>query len=81
MTATPFWYGVGADRRGRVMWCLGRFRTRPDLLVIKRMVRAEQDGWWLCGDNDLATDDSRRYGVADVTGRVILQWWPRLRRL
>jgi nickel-type superoxide dismutase maturation protease len=60
---------------------LGRFRSRPDLLVIKRVVRAEQDGWWLCGDNDLATDDSRRYGVADITGRVVLQWWPRLRRL
>ncbi len=60
---------------------IGRFRSRPDLLVIKRVVRAEQHGWWLRGDNDLATDDSRRYGVADIQGRVVLQWWPRLRRL
>jgi hypothetical protein len=60
---------------------LARFRSRPDLLVVKRVLWAERDGWWLSGDNDLVTDDSRRYGVADITGRVVLQWWPRLRRL
>ena len=60
---------------------LARFRTRPDLLVVKRLRRREGTGWWLQGDNDLATDDSRAYGVADVEARVLLRWWPRLGRL
>ena len=37
-------------------------------------------GWWLRGDNDLVTDDSRAYGVADVLGRVVVRYWPRPRR-
>ncbi|MFC3501133.1 S24/S26 family peptidase [Micromonospora krabiensis] len=53
------------------------FRTRPDLLVVKRAVRPQDGGWWLRGDNDLVTDDSRAYGVADVRGRVVLRYWPR----
>jgi phage repressor protein C with HTH and peptisase S24 domain len=60
---------------------VGRFRSRPDLLVVKRVVRSEGSGWWLQGDNDLVADDSRAYGVADVDARVILRWWPRPRWL
>jgi phage repressor protein C with HTH and peptisase S24 domain len=71
--------GGRSPRPGDVV--VGRFRSRPDLLVVKRVVRREGDGWWLEGDNELVADDSRRYGVADVTARVLLQWWPRLRRL
>jgi phage repressor protein C with HTH and peptisase S24 domain len=71
--------GGRAPRPGDVV--VGRFRSRQDLLVIKRVIRADEDGWWLEGDNDLVADDSRVYGVADVEARVILQWWPRLRRL
>ena len=56
---------------------VARFRARPDLLVVKRVARAEGDGWWLIGDNALVTDDSRAFGVADVLGRVLLRWWPR----
>ncbi|HEY8451689.1 MAG TPA: S24/S26 family peptidase [Natronosporangium sp.] len=55
------------------------FRTRPDLLVVKRAVREQDGGWWVRGDNDLATDDSETYGVADVHGRVLLRYWPRPR--
>lgn len=55
------------------------FRARPDLLVVKRAVRPADGGWWVRGDNDLATDDSRRYGPADVLGRVVLRYWPRPR--
>jgi len=53
------------------------FRSRPDRLVVKRAVRAEDGGWWIQGDNEFVADDSRAYGVADVRGRVLLRYWPR----
>ena len=65
----------GRVRPGDVV--VARFRARPDLLVVKRAVHAEDGGWWLRGDNDLVTGDSRAYGVADVVGRVVLRCWPR----
>lgn len=71
--------GGRAVRPGDVV--VATFRLRPDLLVIKRAVRAQDGGWWVRGDNDLVTDDSRAYGVADVLGRVVLRYWPRPRRL
>ena len=55
------------------------FRARPELVVVKRAVRATDGGWWVRGDNELVTDDSRAYGVADVLGRVLFRYWPRLR--
>ncbi|GAA1796813.1 hypothetical protein GCM10009835_13700 [Planosporangium flavigriseum] len=57
---------------------VARFRSRPSLLVVKRVARAEGDGWWLVGDNEFVADDSRAYGIADIDGRVVLRWWPRL---
>jgi nickel-type superoxide dismutase maturation protease len=57
------------------------FRSRPDLLVVKRAVRAQDGGWWVRGDNDLVVDDSRAYGVADVRGRVLVRYWPRPGRM
>jgi nickel-type superoxide dismutase maturation protease len=56
---------------------VARFRSRPDLLVVKRAIREQDGGWWLRGDNDLVTDDSRAYGVADVIGRVLWRYFPR----
>lgn len=58
---------------------VGVFRSRPDLLVVKRAVRAEDGGWWVRGDNGFGTDDSRAYGVLDVRGRVVARYWPRPR--
>ncbi len=56
---------------------VARFASRPDLLVVKRAVRPEQGGlWWVEGDNPAVTDDSRRYGPAEVLGRVVLRYWP-----
>ena len=69
----------GRVRPGDVV--VARFRTRPDLLVVKRAVRAQDGGWWVEGDNEFVTDDSRAFGVADVIGRVILRYWPRPGRL
>src|ERR1700733_11585760 len=56
---------------------VARFRSRPDLLVVKRAVREQDGGWWLAGDNEFVTDDSRAYGVADVIGRGFCRFWPR----
>ncbi len=53
---------------------------RPGLLVVKRVVRREGHGWWVEGDNAVASDDSRLFGpVAEpfVLARVLARYWPR----
>ncbi|HWH00076.1 MAG TPA: S24/S26 family peptidase [Pilimelia sp.] len=60
---------------------VARFRARPDLLVVKRVVRRAPGGWELRGDNPLVTDDSRAYGPAEVLGRVVARYWPRPARV
>jgi len=75
---------VLAWRSGRVKpgdVVLARFRARPDLLVVKRVVRMDAAGWWVESDNEFVTDDSRVYGAADVVARVFLRYWPRPRWL
>ena len=70
--------GGRAVRAGDIV--VARFRARPDLLVVKRAVRASDGGWEVRGDNTLVADDSRAYGVAEVVGRVVARYWPRPRR-
>ena len=65
-------YPVRRVRPGDVV--IARFCSRPDLLVVKRAIRPHRDGWWIEGDNPLATDDSRKYGEAAVLGRVLLRY-------
>jgi len=72
-------YGGRATRPGDVV--LARFAARPDLLVVKRAVRADGVGWWVEGDNPYGSTDSRELGPARVVGRVVLRWWPRLSRV
>ena len=70
---------VLVDRSGRVRAgdvVVGRFRSRPDLLVVKRAVEQAAGGWVLASDNPYAPGPS---GVADVEARVLLRYWP-LRR-
>ena len=65
--------------RGRVRpghLVVARFDARPELLVVKRAVRPEGQGWWVEGDNAGATDDSRTNGAADVVATVVLRYWP-----
>jgi phage repressor protein C with HTH and peptisase S24 domain len=69
--------GGRAIRPGDVV--VARFRSRPGLLVVKRAVRRELDGWWVVGDNEFVTDDSRAFGAAEIVGRVVLRYWPSLR--
>jgi phage repressor protein C with HTH and peptisase S24 domain len=71
--------GAQGVRTGEVV--VARFRSRPDLLVVKRAIRPQQGGWWVRSDNDFVDDDSRRYGVADVVGRVVWRYWPRPARI
>ncbi|WP_067508012.1 S26 family signal peptidase [Actinoplanes sp. TFC3] len=66
-------------REGDVV--VAAFRSRPDLLVVKRAIRAQDNGWWVQGDNEFVTDDSRAFGVADILGRVVFRYWPRPGRL
>jgi signal peptidase I len=60
---------------------LARFPSRPELLVVKRVVHPLPGGHWVQGDNALVTDDSRAFGVAVVVGRVVARLWPRPGRL
>jgi phage repressor protein C with HTH and peptisase S24 domain len=67
-------------RRSRVRagdLVVARFRSRPELLVVKRAVEPRDGGWVLSSDNPFVDGPA---GVADVEGRVVLRYWP-LRRL
>jgi phage repressor protein C with HTH and peptisase S24 domain len=56
---------------------LARYRSRPDLLVVKRAVEAKEGGWLVASDNPFAEGPD---GVADVEARVLLRYWPLRRR-
>jgi signal peptidase I len=63
-------------RRGRVSprdVVLARFRSLPERLVVKRVARPAEGGWWLASDNPFAGGDSATFGVADVEARVVLR--------
>ena len=71
---------VGRIRPGDVV--LLRHPNRPDLLVVKRVLREEPDGWWVEGDNPDMSEDSRQFGpvpVAGIVGRLVWRYHP-LRR-
>ena len=66
-------YG-GRVRAGAVV--LGRFRSDPDLAVIKRVSEADPAGGWrLASDNSRAGTDSRTLGPAEVEA-VAVRLWP-----
>ena len=52
------------------------FPGLPDRLVVKRAVRPAAGGWHVESDNPDVTDDSRRYGPAEVRARVLFRYWP-----
>lgn len=54
-----------------------RHPHRPDLLVVKRIIRIEADGTWVEGDNWAASEDSRAFGAVPATllvGRLVLRY-------
>ena len=80
------WRGVRAGpppriRPGQIV--LARHPGRPGMLLVKRAVRREPDGWWLESDNSgVGEVDSRAFGVVAaelIEGRVLARYWP-LRR-
>jgi nickel-type superoxide dismutase maturation protease len=64
-------------RPGQIV--LARHPGRPEMLIVKRAARREQDGWWLESDNPGAgAVDSRRFGAVPATlieGRVLTRYW------
>jgi nickel-type superoxide dismutase maturation protease len=72
------------DRLERGDVVVARRPDRPELLVVKRVVRRERDGWWLEGDNAEASDDSRLFGVVPddcLVARVFVRYLPLPRRV
>ena len=65
-------------RAGQVV--VVRFAGEPALSV-KRAVRPIDGGWWVLGDNPYGSTDSRELGPAQIVGRVLVRWWPRLSRV
>jgi nickel-type superoxide dismutase maturation protease len=55
--------------------------TRPGQLSIKRAVRPAGGGWFVVGDNETASTDSRELGPASVHGVIRWRAWPRPSRL
>jgi nickel-type superoxide dismutase maturation protease len=62
----------GRVRPGAVV--LARFRSRPELAVVKRAQATEDGGWLLTSDNARAGTDSRELGVAEVLAVAVWQW-------
>ncbi|WP_431925139.1 S24 family peptidase [Nonomuraea jabiensis] len=62
---------------------VARLPDDPEQLIVKRAQWHGQDGWWLESDNQRASGrrDSWDFGpVHDIVGRVVLRYWPLLRR-
>ncbi len=63
---------------------VARFDAAPGRLVVKRAVHPAVHPaggrWWVLGDNSGGSDDSRRFGPAEVLGRVVWRYWPPARR-
>jgi nickel-type superoxide dismutase maturation protease len=49
----------------------------PGILFIKRIVRVDQSGIWVEGDNSQASSDSRQWGALspeEIIGRVLVRY-------
>lgn len=69
-------------RRGRIrpgQIVVARHPGRPDVLLVKRAVRRQADGWWLESDNTAANPvDSRMFGPVPsemIEGTVVRRYW------
>jgi nickel-type superoxide dismutase maturation protease len=64
-------------RPGQVV--VARHPGEPELLLVKRAIRREPNGWWLQSDNpDVHAVDSWRFGAVPpelIEGRVLVRYW------
>lgn len=60
---------------------LVRWVARSGQLSVKRVVRSQDAGWWVLGDNPGGSTDSRQLGPAEVPAVVRWRLWPRPGRL
>ena len=60
---------------------LVRWRDRPGQLSVKRAVEPVGEQWFVVGDNQFASTDSRDLGPAEVLGVATFRLWPRPGRL
>ncbi len=70
----------GAGRVGDVV--VVEHPHRPGLLIVKRIARIDEHGFWVVGDCQQQSTDSRSFGpVASVVGRVVwrVRPWGRVR--
>ncbi|GAA2419336.1 hypothetical protein GCM10010191_32990 [Actinomadura vinacea] len=71
-------------RAGRVRdgdLVVARHPGRPEQLIVKRVLRRDDGGWWLESDNQGASgrQDSWDFGAVPdrlVVGRVVARYWP-----
>jgi nickel-type superoxide dismutase maturation protease len=65
----------GRCRSGDV--ALMRHPRRPDALIVKRLERRTEHGWWVVGDRPESSEDSRQFGEvpdACVVGRLVWRY-------
>ena len=60
---------------------LVRWAARPDQLSVKRAVEPVGEQWFVAGDNQFGSTDSRDLGPAQVLGVATFRLWPRPGRL
>lgn len=65
---------AAAVRPGDV--ALVRWTARPGQLSVKRAVEPVGAEWFVLGDNDFASTDSRDLGPAEVLGVIHWRLWP-----
>lgn len=56
---------------------LSRDPYNRERLVVKRAIRREKEGWWVEGDNEARSTDSRQYGLIReelILGRVLFRY-------
>jgi len=56
---------------------LVRRTAAPDLLTAKRLVKKLDTGWWVEGDNQAQSTDSRNYltiSESEIVGRYLLRY-------
>lgn len=77
-TGSGDWWVVLRTRRVRPGQLIAfRHPQRRTLIVVKRVVRNTDDGWWVEGDNAAHSDDSRSFGAVPrdlIIGRLVWRY-------